>query len=552
MSPSPPSRAAALGLVFAAAAALALGLWWFLGAGGGSEADARAGDTGRAPSAAPELAPIADDADSLRPGANAFRSQPTAVEREAVCEDKALKFSGRLIVTDVNGAQDLEADGALELVGWTPRRSERLRAIVKDGAWSAEFFNAEELVDFSIGAVELGERAVSIESPEGRFFANAEREISVHVRVWPRTTLRVLDAATGADLEDVLLLASPSHDSLGVAPPTWDDPARRIASGLRSPIDLGALRARFDELRVSRLLVIAPGFMWSATNPDFERPLVRTVSLQPGGDLSVRVLGLEAGASERVSLTRDGKTVDVYTVTADAPLELRGLLPAIYEVSIAQESPFLLADVTPAEVEVRRGRRAQVELAVPVTPLLEQIVGRLHVPNEWGFVEPRVSLWTFVSPRIKQGEIGVALRALEPQLAGHASFEWRASVPRELGLGLFVQDAAYWVEFDGRDDPRIAYGVVVPPPVELVVHVVDRATREEVATPDMTWSLHGPGIHLVAADGGFVMDPTGRGRLARVPAGRVIVRASADGYQTGMLSLKLESDRVEALLQLDR
>ncbi len=551
MSPSPHSRAAALGLVSAAAAALALGLWWWVGAGGGSEADARARETGRASSAAPELVPIADDANALRATANVFRAQPTAVEREAVCEDKALAFSGRLIVTDVNGNQDHEADGVLELVGWTPRRSERLRAIVKDGEWRAEFFNAEELVDFSVGEVELGERAVSIEAPEGRFYADAERELTVHVRVWPRNTLRVLDAATGADLEDVLLLASPSGDPLGVSPPTWDDPARRIAAGLRSPIDLGALRARFDELRVHRLLVIAPGFMWSATRADFERPLVRTVLLQPGGDLSVRVVGLEAGASERVGIARGGQSVGMYTVSADSPLELRGLLPAIYEVSIAQESPFLLADVTPAEVEVRSGRRAQVELTVPVTPLLEQIVGRLHIPNEWGFTEPRVSLWTFVSPGNKQGQVGVTLRSLEPQLAGHASFEWRASVPRDLGLGLFVQNASYWVEFDGRYDPRIA-GVVLPPPVELVVHVVDRVTREEVATHDMTWSQLGLGTQPVAAYGGFVIDPTGRGRLARVPAGRVLVRASADGYQTGILSLELESDRVEALLQLDR
>jgi hypothetical protein len=373
MSPSPPRpRTAALGLVLSGASAFALGLWWFLGAGSGSEADARTGAVDRAPSAAPELASVADDAEAQRSSADVFRAQPTVLEREAVCEDKALTFSGRLIVTDANGVEDREADGVLELVGWTPRRSERLRAPVKDGAWTAEFFNGEELVDFSVGAVELGERAVSIDAPEGRFFANAEREIAVRVRAWPRTTLRVLDDETGLDLDNLLLLRSRSVRSLGIAEPSWNDPARRVAGGLSSPIDLGALRARIEELGGGSFMICAPGFMWSTTTIDFERPSVRTLRLAPGGDLAIRVLGLSSVATAEVVVRRNGEYVSSYRISSGEPLEVLGLAPHTYDLAVVEGVGAVGAlaapsDAARATVEVLRGERVAAELTVGAT-----------------------------------------------------------------------------------------------------------------------------------------------------------------------------------------
>lgn len=441
--------------------------------------------------AAPTLADVANDAASEM-------AQAAFAERAPVSSQRVWRLRGRLELVDFAGAPLPPEAGELEIVGWTPRRSERVTtAVDAQGRWTAELEFSAAVRDVSIGEVRL-QRGNSTEllEPRGRMYPPESGELSVRCRVWPRSALRVVDRTTREDLHDVYLQAnldSGFSDPLDARGGPWLESPQRsrelsIADGLSSPIDLSSLAARIEELGATKVRVVARGYEWSSFDVASALASFVTLELREAGELVLALSGSDAEDSQAQAAARlrqSGVSAATGVFDEQRRIEWSGLRPGQYELELfrlrARPSPSSARVDLEAQrnqlvmfVDVRAGESQTLQLSLGPGADEVAVTGTLYAPDTEDFRGLRG--WRLVY-RTASGELRA--RSVQSERAdvsdrlGFARLDWSAVAPRSGPFELQLRSPPTSLLYAGADDPRLGAGVELAPLVELLVTVVD-------------------------------------------------------------------------------
>lgn len=454
--------------------------------------------------ATPTLADVADDA------ASELAQAPPA-ERAPVSSQRVWRLRGRLELVDFAGAPLPPEAGELELVGWTPRRSERFKAAVDaQGRWAAEPEFSAAVRDFSIGEVRL-QRGNSTEllEPRARMFLGEDDELIVRCRVWPRGSLRVVDQATREDLHDVYLQAnldSGLSDSLDARGGPWLESPQRsrelsIADGLSSPIDLSSLAARIEELGATKVRVVARGHEWGSFDVAQARGSVVTLELREAGELVVTLgdSATEEGVARAAArLRQSGVSAASAVFDEQRRIEWSGLRPGHYELALfgwrggpSPNSARFDLEAQRVElvmfVDVRAGESQTLQLSLGPGADEVAVTGTLYAPDTEDFRGLRG--WRLVY-RTASGELRA--RSVQSERAdlsdrpGFARLEWTAVALRSGPFELQLRSPHTSLLYAGPDDPRLGAGVELAPLVELLVTIVDAESGARFPATEFT------------------------------------------------------------------
>jgi len=416
---------------------------------------------------------------------SAANTSPSDVsERSELSAQNAWRLRGSLELVDWTGAALPPAPGEIEVVGWTARGSERVTAVV-DGAgrWSAQVDLSAGVRDFSIGAVRVAlSGAVELEAPRERMYPPASGELTVRARIWPRNTLRVLDAATGEDLRELHLQAE-VLSNLGGLPGSYDGvrtspsqrlAALRIADGLSSPIDLGPLRARIEALGAQSLRVVAPGRTWQAMPAEFAEPWVYTRRLEPAVELVIELADphvVQDGLSLVARLLNGESLAALGAFDEHSRVDWPGLEPRKYrlEVSAAPQSAWRatgrlawgeLKPLLSTAIELRAGERRVVRVTLGPDEFEVDLTGRFYVPSAVELLERADVRLLFAAPSGEaRARSVILLRSSADDRPGAECIEWRGVGPRSGPFVVELSEPRAWIEYDGAHDARLSSGV---------------------------------------------------------------------------------------------
>lgn len=435
---------------------------------------------------------------------NATSASSNAVsERSELSAQNAWRLRGSLELVDWNGAVLPPAPGEIEVVGWTARGSERVTAAVDAaGRWSAQVDLSAGVRDFSIGAVRVAlSGAVELEAPRERMYPPANGELTVRARIWPRNTLRVLDAATGEDLREIHLQAD-VLSNLGGLPGSYDGvrtspsqrlAALRIADGLSSPIDLGPLRARIEELGAQRLCVVAPGRTWQALPAEFHEAWVQTRRLEPAVELALELAdprALDEGLTLVARLLSGDSPSALGAFDEHARIDWPGLEPRSYRLEVSAAPPSAwsatgrlawseLRPLLSTSIELRAGERRAVRVTLGPDDFEVELAGRIYVPSALELLERADVRLLFAAPSGEaRARSVVLLRSRADDRPGAECIEWRGIGPRRGPFVVELSQPRAWLEYDGAHDARLANGVELGELADVSLEFVSAAQGE--------------------------------------------------------------------------
>lgn len=230
-------------------------------------------------------------------------AESTDVSRGAAPAPKERASEGRLLVHDPDRSLLTRETGVLEVVPWRASvPTELSRLDVEDGRFDLSGLGHDVYrVHASTMESPLGPRSILFDDP----VFPLEGEVVLRGRYAPRHELRVLDAATGANLDGVRVLEhEPDREpDPGGRVPGPHSPSSYLVHGVRSPIPLPPARG------AKEYWVTADGYGWKRVAVDHETPGETVVRLDPAGDLHVEVTGhtehVNSGGQCRVVVVGD-------------------------------------------------------------------------------------------------------------------------------------------------------------------------------------------------------------------------------------------------------
>ncbi|MCC6406568.1 MAG: hypothetical protein IT453_05360, partial [Planctomycetes bacterium] len=384
--------------------------------------------------------------------------------------------------------------GTIELVDGTPRTPREgwfhlfvnhgegfdpSNATVRDGAWFLDVPAGFD--DYAVGRMELDGAPARCE----RVVADRPLRGSLHLdaRALRPTLVHVVAPGTGREFSaDVELVAS--EDS--VLPSV---PNAALSVRGKSPLELpqfssGGLVPE-QWLEHERWWVRAPGYAWKRIDVDLALGGEQTVELAPAGVLIVDVAEGTSREGLSVRLSRGGETslLPQWAPTQPEPWIFESLAPGDYRVLVQRYAQSAIELV--AELDARVVAGEATELAINLTPREAAqgempLFGTLALAPEWN---------------------GVAFTVQLARLTG--SYEWVARpTVSELGPNLWRWDAgrlergrymayvrpflaSYVFDYDPANASNFA--LVIGPPADVCVRLVDSRTREPVRDEHVSW-----------------------------------------------------------------
>jgi len=256
---------------------------------------------------------------SLRFAALAFAVSlaPLGAARAAPQEEQLIEVSGTVVVEDGKGGTVDDESGTIVVGVHEGNGARNQRAFLIEGQWKAKVPAGSKL-SFEVLALEggTGEWIVEGETkrPPGknRMFAEgprgqglpipADRKMAIRARYVAPCRVHVVDAATGAELEHVVVLLDCYHSanrstsltghSLGrdqVHPTKWWKSDFRIQDA-PSPVTLTVDSQETFIYWSEELWLHAPGYCWAGVTLDYAAGGESTVKLARGGTLTVDVM----------------------------------------------------------------------------------------------------------------------------------------------------------------------------------------------------------------------------------------------------------------------
>ncbi|MEM7203710.1 MAG: RNA polymerase sigma factor [Planctomycetota bacterium] len=356
-----------------------LGVWW-----GAAIADP---DPPTAP-AGTLAAPVAVAPEGAAATPRARQSVPLA-EAEPV-PPPARTVRGRLLVTDEHGVVWPRTSGQFRLAVVSGEDAVSRAVEVRDGQWSISVPPQARLRAYSF---QVQDRLAVLDEPES--FAASDEPIDFHARFLGAVLLRVVDAASGAELPVVEVRSRARWRAFGADLHPGDHRAvASVARDVPSPVVLPPAG------RPVAYWARAPGYAWGRIDVQHDRPGERTVTLDPGGDVTVTPTGtmpeeafvrltrldpVPAEIRARMPLGVHSPTPHAVEVRArgQRPVTITGFLPGRYTARVQVGSFEAARTAGEAECEVVAGGTAAV--AVPVVDeavAKAPLRGSLFVPPE--------------------------------------------------------------------------------------------------------------------------------------------------------------------------
>ncbi|MEM9378447.1 MAG: hypothetical protein AAGB93_00765 [Planctomycetota bacterium] len=328
-----------------------------------------------------------------------------------------------------------------------------------------------------------------------------DREVVFRVRRVPEVVVHVVDGATGVALDDVRLEGITNASFFILGHP--GNATRRLRErAARSPIRFVPERRWGGD----RCYVTSPGYAWRHVSLDLEQGGERTVALEPGGDLRVKLDG-EGSGSLWVRLYR-GSDAPFAESTANhgGTARFDGLPCGEYVVQVEHGTrPTPDDDANRARTTILRGQTQTVELTVQPLPEPRRgrIAGSLVIPEASAPDGLRMDLVRISAKHGRPTElIDVRRRRPKPVEGGEGLYTF------DLGrhpIGRYqvrVRSLALQETFDltaaGRTDLRLA----LPEPIEVFV-VLEDARDGSVADVDwLRWTPTETGAQRSAGSAG--------------------------------------------------
>jgi hypothetical protein len=444
-------------------------------------------------------------------------------------------LEGTLVLERADGTKDVAPEGRFTLLAWRHDSASPLDVEVHAGHWAARFPDGRgsEVTRVEFQSVRVGESGALVREPAGPLAISSGQLIAVVVYFPISTTLRVVDASAGRDLDDVELLAVDGFSIDEDAYPGLEaDEARHaLAKHRASPIDFSTL----DEIRefgVWTVRVHSPGYAWTMITLDTRAGGERLVRLARGGSLRLTLVDNSGSRGVQLRLrrsTKGGVPVLSTPMSRNGEILLEGLEPGDYSVAAEIgdwfQHPIQLGKV---DTTIVAGRETPATLAIEPAPRAELATagGVVVVPAEWKLERVMVLLKLLDTPlEGREKYFRIEVEHSEPQADGKLAFEWTRG-DLQVGryeLGIYKPPASTAIELPrgGRTDFRLE----LAPPAELAVRVVDDITSDDITIERVVWNPKRPdgvnGGGLESAE----FDAVTRRFIIRAPQGEIAVSA---------------------------
>ena len=311
----------------------------------------------------------------------------------------------------------------------------------------------------------------------------ARGSLAIHLHELPSIRLRALDAATGKDLQQVVVRTAAGAGRGDVHVPGDEAVWSSLVVGQPSPLDLSPFHSSLSGQNVVTV-VGAPGFAWKTIFVDPERDAELTVSLDPGAQVAVEFAGVSLGTQVQL-MVLEGEGVSAELVTMremelGVGVLLQGVPSGEYRfvaVRIAGDGiPGILGEVT---CSVVAGQNPTVTVPCSPPPAVAAVPFSLtlQLPEAWGIayllgeLDAHFEGMTLTTRKtgpetwlLESGEVTPGTHSLGlPQLGVFGYL----TVPEQGLEGVILE---------------------VSKPAIVVLTTVDDVTGEPVAVPEVSWS----------------------------------------------------------------
>jgi len=308
------------------------------------------------------------------------------------------------------------------------------------------------------------------------------------------TRLRVI-GERDEDLKGVEVVETDAY--VKIAPPADAD---RVVVGGTSPIELnGAEDARTFWAR-------APGYAWAHIMVSVGFGGERVLRLVPGGAIHVHLTPYDPNASISVQVTRGDETHPDEEPSFDPDetghVGIDSLPPGALRVeaySDAWGEPHTLAS---ADVRIEAHRTAELTLALGEIPAGVEPVrleGTFRPDPLWPEVDDDSEGFCDVRPNPALSVVPASGGCFHPDVEygyeGEDGGGWFAGSVRPGRYFVLLADWSYAQSVDVGSGGKTDVEIVVPPPCDVEVHLVDAATGEPVAASDnIGWAVKAPDV----------------------------------------------------------
>jgi hypothetical protein len=462
---------------------------------------------------------------------------PATEPRDAVTDDSAVQLDGAAIrVRD--GVEHTADDGAFELLWHRAGESVRRPVAVTRGSWSA---TVPRDVRLYVHGLVLGGAAILLENddygvPADRFLVlrgEERRDVLLHVR----------SGATGSALDGVEVWPGPYGFSTEARHPGAEPEGTAIVSGAPSPVRIPPPSSAWSS--AVPYLVRAPGHAFGVIDIDHAAGGERELVLPLAASLEVELIGNAEWLAPEVRLwPPDASEHDAYAYAKRRPdasgrARFESLAPGAYVASVERGWADRRVSYGRAEVLIVAGERAHVLIPVelPARPQAVRVAGTLTVPNAWSDVrlvfscgaEDSVAAIWMDEPLTWPIESFEALASAPP---GVTRREYVLELPSAGTYHLEVTPLPVRLLLEVPAEGLTGVDIVIPPPADVEVRVVDARTGKEVQVESLHWSAaRVEGIRATTLHNAVVDPERGRVRF-RVPAGAIVVSPRDPALET--------------------
>lgn len=442
-------------------------------------------------------------------------SKPTSASRPEIKAPREIEIHGEVVAIDVDGKENAEESGQMTVWVTFERSGKAHTVAVSGGKWTLTVLSDRTL---KFDGLMLGGRMALVENAKSFWESTPippDGVMTVRARWLPKTTFRIVDGATGAELKDVDIVTGRDYPPDNTMHPTGQrngtETIRRQAS---SPVVVPWTHSSQTKLRY---WVRAPGYAWETFEFEHSVGGIHEVRLvpssksilqfigkppkdavvrvyQPGGRVG-RFGGMRGTPEEpQNKFHRRKKDQDPEAQVSCAQkdsLQIDGLKPGRYivavEVGETHRMPFVLAD---CYVDLKANESNPIEMKIESMPESKPTTmsGVLVLPPNIAIDDVRLvieQIDAIDSDNEKEEQLFLHdMKAIDGKPREY-TWEIDELPPGEYSILVEPFSIKQKVELvqSGLSDLRIEVTI----PSHVVVRIVDDATGAAIEVPDFTW-----------------------------------------------------------------
>jgi hypothetical protein len=461
-----------------------------------------------------------------QPSLPALESEPPAPlvteEREKVV------LNGAAVRVDGEGVEHAGDSGSFAIAARRGSNLDRLQVEVVGGRWSAEVYPDAQLHIFNLilDGKSLLLRTEDYNVPEGLFLTveGVERH---------QVQLRVLSAADESDLVGIEIWPGPYSFPTAIRHPGPEPAGEVVLRGGSSPVIIPAPKKAWRS--ALQYFVRAPGFAWNTIAIDHSASGERVVRLQPESSLEIQLIGNADWLDPEVRLwPPEASKWEAYAYSKGKPDEegrvlFTSLAPGTYKASVERGWADRRTSYGSATVTVEAGEQAalSIQVELPEQPVPVTVSGTLSIPAGWTRRDMKLvfagesDTEKWLTDELEHQES--SMKVLPKGAAGEARFAWSVELPLAGSYRVQVNPLSVRRLLEVPKGGLEGVEMVIPPPADVEVRVIDDANGEEIPVEALNWSM--PRVEGIVATPIYVATVNSvTGRVSfRAPSGEVLI-----------------------------